>query len=111
MANTKDYIKKCPRCGTDIEPKRFATKGDKALAGVMGVVGGIVGFAFGGPWGAAAGAVASYYANKAAILSIEDDHDENQWYKYSCPKCGTNWTEKLHTNDDPSAPSWLNSGY
>lgn len=40
--DTSKYIKKCPRCGTDIEPKRHATWGVHALAGVAGVCGGVI---------------------------------------------------------------------
>lgn len=49
--DTTKYIKPCPRCGTDIEPKRHASWGVHALAGVAGVCGGVIGFAFGGPVG------------------------------------------------------------
>ena len=56
--DTSKYIKKCPRCGTDIEPKRHASWGVHALAGVAGVCGGVIGFTFGVPVGRAGGAAA-----------------------------------------------------
>lgn len=99
--DTSKYIKKCPRCGTDIEPKRHASWGVHVLAGVAGVCGGVIGFAFGGPVGGAGGAAATYAIAKHNIMGVEDDHDENQWFKYKCPKCGTNGKEKIHTNDHP----------
>lgn len=105
--DTSKYIKKCPRCGTEIEPERYATVGDKILAGFFGFCGGVVGFGLGGPVGAAAGAAAGYYGGKATVMSIENDHDQNQWFKFKCPKCGIEWKEKIHTNDDPDDPSWL----
>ena len=37
--DTSKYIKTCPRCGTEIEPERYATKGDKAFGGVTAVSG------------------------------------------------------------------------
>lgn len=111
--DTSKYIKPCPRCGTSIEPKRHASWGVHVLAGVAGVCGGVIGFAFGGPVGGAGGAAATYAIAKHNIMSIEDDHDENQWFKYKCPKCGCNWKEKIHTNDHPDDPSWLinSTGY
>jgi len=105
--DTSKYIKKCPRCQTEIEPKRHATAGDKFIAGVMGLGGAIIGFTFGGPLGAAAGAAAAYQGGKASVMSIENDHDQSQWFKYKCPKCGIEWKEKIHTNDDPDDPSWM----
>lgn len=101
--DTSKYKKKCPRCGTEIDPERYATVGDKVLAGVFGFCGGVVGFGLGGPAGAAAG----YYGGKATVMSIENDHDMNQWFKFKCPKCGCEWKEKIHTNDHPDDPSWL----
>ena len=105
--DTSKYIKKCPRCGTDIEPKRYATTGTKLLAGFMGLCGGIVGFGIGGPVGAAVGATIGYFGNKVTIMSIENSHEEDQWFKFKCPKCGCEWKEKIHTNDNPDDPSWL----
>ena len=107
--DTSKYIKKCPRCGTEIEPERYATKGDKALGGVTAVSGALIGATFGGPIGAGIGAIAGYFAGKATIMSIENDHDMNQWFKYKCSnsKCGCEWKEKIHTNDDPDDPSWI----
>lgn len=105
--DTTKYKKKCPRCGTEIEPKRYDTAGDKILAGIIGAGGALVGFCVGGPVGAVAGATAGYYGGKATIRSIENDHDENQWFKYKCPNCGCNWKEKIHTNDHPDDPTWL----
>lgn len=32
--DTKKYIKKCPKCGTEIEPQRCASAGDNAVGGV-----------------------------------------------------------------------------
>lgn len=105
--DTSKYIKKCPRCGTEIEPERYATKGDKAFGGVTAVSGALIGATFGGPIGAGIGAIAGYCAGKTTIMSIENDHDMNQWFKYKCPRCGCNWKEKIHTNDDPDDPSWI----
>lgn len=105
--DTSKYKKKCPRCGAEIEPERYATKGNKAFGGVTAVSGALIGAAFGGPIGAGIGAIAGYFAGKATIMSIENDHDMNQWFKYKCPKCECNWKEKIHTNDDPDDPSWM----
>lgn len=82
------YLKKCPRCGIKIEPERYATKGDKAFGGVTAVSGALIEAIFGGPIGAGIGAIAGYFAGKATIMSIENDHDENQLFKYKCPNCG-----------------------
>lgn len=109
--DTSHLKKNCPRCNTEIEPKRYATTGDKALSVVFGAAGAAVGFALGGPIGALIGAAVSYIGNKKAIMTIEDDHDQSQWFKYKCPKCGCQWKEKIHTNDDPDDPSWMNAGY
>lgn len=105
--DTSKYIKKCPRCGTEIEPERYATKGDKAFGGVTAVSGALIGATFGGPIGAGIGAIAGYFAGKATIMSIENDHDMNQWFKYKCSNstCGCEWKVKIHTNDDPDDPS------
>lgn len=105
--DTSKYIKKCPRCGTDIEPDRYATTVDKIMGGVTGVSGAAIGFAVGGPIGAAVGAAVGYWGGKASMLSIEDDHDMTQWFKYKCPNCGCNWKEKIHTNDHPDDTSWI----
>lgn len=105
--DTSKYIKKCPRCGTDIEPERYATTGDKVYGGITGASGAAIGLSFGGPIGAVIGAAAGYLIGKATIMSIENDHDMEQWFKFKCPKCGIEWKEKIHTNDDPDDPSWL----
>lgn len=105
--DTSKYKKNCPRCGTEIEPERYATKGDKAFGGVTAVSGALIGATFGGPIGAGIGAVAGYFVGKATIMSIENDHDMNQWFKFKCPKCGCTWKEKIHTNDNPDDPSWM----
>lgn len=42
------------------------------------------------PVGGAGGAAATYAIAKHNIMSVEDDHDENQWFKYKCPNCGCN---------------------
>lgn len=107
--DTSKYIKKCPRCGTDIEPNRCATKGDKVVGGVTALSGATIGFAFGGPIGAAIGGTIGYFGGKAGMMSIEDDHDMQQWFKYKCPKCGTNWKEKIHTNDNPDDTRWISN--
>ena len=104
-----EFTKKCPRCGTEIEPKRHATKGDKAYGVVTAMSGALIGGTFGGPIGAGVGAVVGYFAGKATIMSIEDDHDMRQWYKYKCPKCGCEWKEKLHTNDHPDDSRWISN--
>ena len=105
--DTSKYIKKCPRCGTEIEPDRYTTKGDKAFGGVTAASGALIGGACAGPPGAIIGGVVGYIAGKETIMSIEDDHDENHWFKYKCPNCGFEWKEKIHTNDDPDDPSWI----
>ena len=107
--DTSKYIKRCPRCGTDIEPDRYATKGDKAFGGVTSVSGALIGATFGGPVGATIGGVAGYFAGKATIMSIENDHDMNQSFKYKCPnsKCGCEWKEIFHINDDSDDTSWM----
>ena len=105
--DTSQYIKKCPRCGTEIEPERYATTGDKALSGVMAASGAAAGFAIGGPVGAIIGGVVGYFGGKKAIMSLEDDCQETQWFIYKCPNCGCEWKERIHTNDDPDDPSWL----
>ena len=107
--DTSKYIKKCPRCGTDIEPDRYATAGDKAFGGVTAASGALMGGAVANIPGALIGGALGYFAGKATIMSIEDDHDENQWFKYKCPNpnCGCEWKEKIHTNDDPDDPSWM----
>ena len=108
--DTSKYIKKCPRCGTDIEPERYATKGDKAFGGVTAVSGALIGATFGGPIGAGLGAIAGYFAGKATILGgLILIFIGIQWFKYKCPnpKCGCEWKEKIHTNDDPDDPSWI----
>lgn len=107
--DTTKLIKKCPRCGTEIEPNRYATKGDKAIGGITALSGAAVGFAFGGPIGAAIGGTIGYFGGKAGMMSIEDDHDMQQWFKYKCPKCGINWKEKIHTNDNPEDTRWLSN--
>lgn len=99
--DTTKYIKKCPRCGTDIEPKRCATLGDKLWGGVTSVCAGFIGLAFGGPWGGAAGAALGYKIGKHNMMTISDDYEHSQLFKYECPKCGTNWKEEIHTNDHP----------
>lgn len=81
--NNMDTIhlkKNCPRCNTEIEPKRYATTGDKALSGVFGAAGAAVGFALGEPIGAVIGVAVSYFGNKKATMTIEDDHDQSQWF-------------------------------
>ena len=76
--DSSKYKKKCPRCGAEIEPERYATKGDKAFGDVTAVSGALIGATFGGSIGAGIGAVAGYFAGKATIMSIENDHDMNQ---------------------------------
>lgn len=105
--DTSKYIKKCPRCGTEIEPKRHATAGVKAFGGLSAASGAIIGGAFFGPVGATIGGVIGYFSGKATVMSIENDHDMSQWFKYKCPKCGCEWKEKIHTNDDPDDSRWL----
>ena len=29
---------------------------------------------------------------------------------YKCLRCGFEWKEKIHTNDDPDEPIWMNAG-
>lgn len=47
--------------------------------------------------------------DRATIIFIENDHDMNQWFKNKCsnPKCGIEWKETIHTNDNPDDPSWM----
>ena len=79
--------------------KRCATKGDKAFGGMTVVSGALIGAICNFPIGAGIGAIAGYFAGKATIMSIENSHDLNQWFKYKCPnfKCGCEWKEKIHT--------------
>lgn len=107
--DTIDLIKECPKCGTEVEPERYATTGDKILAGVIGVSGAAAGFAIAGPVGGAAGAAAGYHAGKKAVMKIKDDCDESQWFIYKCTNCGHEWKEFIHTNDDPDDPSWISN--
>ena len=109
--DTSNLKKKCPRCNTEIEPKRYATAGDEAFSGLCGAGGAAIGFTLGGPVGAVIGAAVCYFGNKKAVMSIKDHHDKSQWFKYKCPKCGCQWKEKIHTNDDPEDPSWMNAAY
>ena len=108
--DTSKYIKKCPRCGTDIEPERCATLGDKIWGGVSAVSGAVIGLVCGGPVGGAIGAFTGYKLEKHTMMSCEDDYNEKQWFKYKCPNCGTNWKEKIHTNDNPDDISPLING-
>ena len=105
--DTSKYIKKCSKCGTDIEPVHAAFTSTKVLAGVMGGAGALVGLGLGGPVGAVIGGVLGYVANKVTIMDIEDTHDHSQCYKYKCPNCGHSWKENIETNDNPEDPSWL----
>lgn len=106
-ADTTQFIKKCPKCGTDVEPKRSASTSTKVLAGIMSGGGVVIGATFGGPVGAVIGGLVGYALNKVTIMDIEDTHDQSQCYKYKCPKCGHSWKENIHTNDNPEDPSWL----
>ena len=76
--DTSKYIKKCPRCGEDIEPERCATLGDKIMGGICAVSVGIFGAAFGGPLGGAGGLVARYELGKHRMMSISDDYEKKQ---------------------------------
>lgn len=107
--DTSKYIKKCPRCGRSIEPERCATIFDKLFGCLIGFCIGFLGL-MGGPIVAIICAVVGYFMGLITIMSIEDDHDMNQWFKYKCPKCGYERKEKIHTNDDPDDPSWLANG-
>lgn len=109
--DTSKYIKKCPKCHADIEPVRHATGGDKAIGGITSLSGATIGFGFGGPIGAAIGAVIGYHLGKQAMLDIEDEHDQNQWFRYKCPNGCCEWKEKIHTNDHPDDPTWLTRMY
>lgn len=106
-AHTSQYIKKCPKCGTEIEPVRSASTSTKVLAGLMSGGGVVIGATFGGPVGAVIGGVLGYVANKVTIMDIEDTHDHSQCYKYKCPNCGHSWKENIETNDNPEDPSWI----
>ena len=83
--DTSKYIKKCPRCSTEIEPERYATKGDKAFGGVTAVSGALIGATFVGPIGAGIDAIAGNFAGKSTIMTIENDHDMNQWLSSNVP--------------------------
>ncbi len=109
--DTSKYIKECPRCHTDIEPSRYATGFDKAMAGTTGVGGAAIGLALFGPIGGIIGGILGYRGGKKAMLSIEDDHEEDQWFKYKCPHCGCEWKEEIHTNDNPQDTTWLTHMY
>jgi predicted RNA-binding Zn-ribbon protein involved in translation (DUF1610 family) len=105
--DTSKYIIKCPQCGAEIEPERCASTGDKVLGGVTGISGAAIGFGLGGPVGALIGAGIGYFAGKKTVMSIEDDHDTNHWFKYKCPNCSYERKEKIQSNDDPDDPSWI----
>ena len=105
--DTRKYKKRCSRCGTIVEPDRYATIIDKILGGIIGFCGCVIGFCIGGPIGAVILAVVGYFVGLMTIMSIENDHDMNQWFKFKCPNCGCEWKEKIHTNDDPDDPSWM----
>lgn len=49
------YIKKCPRCGTEIEPEQSATTGDNIYGGITGASGAVIGYSFDGSVGASQG--------------------------------------------------------
>lgn len=55
------------------------------------------------------GQVCSYRGKATTIISIENDHNMNQWYKYKCPKpkCGCEWKEKIHNNDGSDNLCWI----
>lgn len=108
--DTKKYIKKCPKCGTEIEPQRCASAGDNALGGVTAASAAAIGFVLGGPVGGVIGAAVGFFGGRASVMAIENDHDENHLFKYVCPKCGCNWKEKIHTNDHPDDPGKILTG-
>ena len=108
--NAKKYIKKCPKCGTEIEPQRCASAGDNALGGVAAASAAAIGFALGGPVGGVIGAAVGFFGGRASVMGIENDHDENHLFRYVCPKCGCNWKEKIHTNDHPDDSSHILTG-
>ena len=62
------YIKKCLRCGMEIEPDRYATKGDKAFGGVTAVSGALIGAMFGGSFGVGIGAFANYFVSNNFVI-------------------------------------------
>lgn len=105
--DTSKYKKKCPLCGTEIEPKRHTTGTARFLGGVISLSGATIGFCLGGPIGAAAGAALGYVGGRETAKSMENDYDPSQWFKFKCPKCGCNWKERIHTNDDPDDPTIL----
>lgn len=107
MMDTSKLIKPCPKCHTNIKPERVATTSTKILAGVTGGAGVAVGFGLGGPIGAAIGGILGYFVNKATIMSIQDSHNQSQWFKYKCPNCGKEWKASIHTNDHPDDISTL----
>lgn len=101
MIDTKKLTKNCPRCGTPIEPSRAARRFDYVVGGIGAASGGAVGLGLGGPIGAAIGAVLGYISGKNGSMSNADMYNQNQLFEFTCPKCGTNWKEKIHTNDNP----------
>ena len=104
--DTSTIINKCQRCGTEKEPGRRSTK---PYGGMTAVSGALISATFGGSVDAGIGAIASYFAGKATIMSIKNDHDMNQCFKdkYPNPKCGYKWKEKNQANDNPDNQSWV----
>lgn len=45
--DTIKYIKKCPQCGTEIDPRWNETTRPKLLSESLGLCGGVVGFSLG----------------------------------------------------------------
>ena len=109
--DTSKYIKKCPNCGTEIEPYRIATTGDKVVAGLGGAGGAIAGFALGGPIGAVIGGAITYAIGKSNLMDNDDNCSESQLFKYECSNCGYTWEQKIHTNDNPDDPSMTGFPY
>ena len=111
MSITNSFVKKCPRCGAEITAERCATAGDRIIGGTVGASGALVGFALGGPIGAIIGGTIGYFGGKESMMSIEDDHDMSQWYRFKCPNCDYECKEKIHTNDSPDDPSVLHNTF
>lgn len=83
--DTSKYIKKYPQHGMGFESDRYSTKVDKGFGGKTAVSRALIRVTFGNPVEAGIETIVGYFADKVAIMSIENNHDMNQWFKYKCP--------------------------
>ena len=88
--DTKKYIKKCPKCGIEIEPQRCALAENNTLGSFVAASAAAVGFALGDTVGGLIGAAVGFFGGRASVMAIENDHDEIHLFKYVCPKFGCN---------------------